>query len=258
MAPHVKPFLSGLKRPAAIAHRGGARAYPENTLVAFERALQTHAMDVLELDVHTTRDGVLVVAHDATVDRCTDRTGPVAGFTLKELQQLDAGARFPEWKGKGVMIPTLEEVLGAFPKARLNIELKHAGPEAQFLEVLAKHGALERVCIGSEHDPVAATLAELAPEVCRFYPAGAALRVAMGVWGAAELEADARYDVLEVPMVFQGQVVTNAAFFEACAKISVPVFVWVIDEPDEMRALVRDGAAGVMTDLPAVLHEVLR
>lgn len=258
MTAQMKPFLKGLKRPVAIAHRGGARAYPENTLVAFERALTEHQMDVLEMDVHTTRDGVLVVAHDATVDRCTDGKGPISGFTLSELKRLDAGARFPEWKNHGVTIPTLDEVLQAFPKARLNIELKHAGPEAQFLEVLGKHGALERVCIGSEHDPVAARLAELQPELCRFYPAQAALQVAMGVWGAAELEADPRYDVLEVPMVFQGQVVTNAAFFAACATLSLPVFVWVIDEADDMRALVRDGAAGVMTDLPAVLREALR
>lgn len=225
--------------------------------MAFERALNEHHMDVLELDVHTTRDGVLVVHHDAEVDRCTDGRGPVGSFTLAELKALDAGARFPEWKGKGVTIPTLEEVLTAFPKARLNIELKHAGPEDQLLGVLGKHAALERVCIGSEHDAVAAKLAELQPEVCRFYPAGAALQVAMGIWGAQELEPDRRYDVLEVPRVFGGEVVTTRPFFEACEKISVPVFVWVVDAPDEIRQLLSDGAAGVMTDLPAVLHEVM-
>src|SRR5881628_2643965 len=85
IADGVKPFLSGLKRPAAIAHRGGARAYPENTLVAFERALSSHAMDVLELDVHLSRDGVLVVAHDPTVERCTNGSGAVSGFTVSEL-----------------------------------------------------------------------------------------------------------------------------------------------------------------------------
>lgn len=253
----MKPFLASLPRPAAIAHRGGARAYPENTLPAFERSLTQHGMHLLEMDVHRTRDGVLVVAHDPTVDRCTDGTGELQAFTLAQLKKLDAGARFDAWRGKGVTIPTLEEVLTAFPRTPLNIELKHEGPEAQLLEELAKHGALERVCIGSEHDAVAEKLAALAPAVCRFYPAGAAMQVAMGVWGAQELAADPRYDVLEVPMVFGGEVVTTKAFFDACAKISVPVFVWVVDEAADMRALVRDGAAGVMTDLPAVLHEVI-
>jgi glycerophosphoryl diester phosphodiesterase len=254
----VKPFLASLPRPAAFAHRGGARAYPENTLVAFERALKLHHMDVLELDVHSSRDGVLVVSHDATVERCTDGVGAVSSMTVAELKGLDAGAFFPEWKGKGVKIPTLAEVLEAFPKARLNIELKHAGPEELFLKTLEEHGALERVCIGSEHDTVAARLAELEPEVCRFYPANAALQVAMGVWGAAPLEADPRYDVLEVPHVYGGEVVTTKKFFEACASVGVPVFVWVVDEAEQMRSLIADGAQGVMTDLPAVLQEVLR
>jgi glycerophosphoryl diester phosphodiesterase len=245
----MKPFLASLPRPAAIAHRGGARAYPENTLLAFEKALNLHHMDVLELDVHTSRDGVLVVNHDATVDRCTDGQGAVASMTLSELKAL----RFPGWPD--ARIPTLEELLAAFPKARLNIELKHAGPEEQLIAMLEKH--TDRVCIGSEHDTVAARLAELAPAMCRFYPAQAALQVAMGVWGAAPLEADPRYDVLEVPYVYGGEVVATKPFFDATAKLGVPVFVWVVDEPADMRSLIADGAAGVMTDLPAVLQEVM-
>jgi len=245
----MKPFLASMPRPAAIAHRGGARAYPENTLVAFEKALNLHRMDVLELDVHTTRDGVLVVHHDATVDRTTDGKGPVASMTLAQLKAL----RFPGWPD--ARIPALDEVLAAFPSARLNIELKHAGPEEAFIRMLEPHAA--RVCVGSEHDPVAARLAELAPAMCRFYPAQAALQVAMGVWGAAPLEADARYDVLEVPYVYGGEVVATKAFFEAARGLGIPVFVWVVDEAKDMRSLIADGAAGVMTDLPAVLQEVM-
>ncbi|MBL8952164.1 MAG: glycerophosphodiester phosphodiesterase [Myxococcaceae bacterium] len=249
----VKPFLSSLPRPVAFAHRGGARAYPENTLYAFEKALNLHGMHVLELDVHSTKDGVLVVAHDDTVDRCTDAKGPIAGFTLRELKALNAAAKFPE-AGR-VEVPTLDEVLTAFPKARLNIELKHEGPEAQFIRALEPHAA--RVCVGSEHDAVAARLAELAPDMCRFYPAQAALQVAMGVWGAGPLEADPRYDVLEVPYEFGGEVVATKKFFDATAKLGVPVFVWVVDDENVMRSLITDGAAGVMTDLPAVLQKVV-
>src|SRR5207249_8355106 len=100
----MKSFLEGLARPAAIAHRGGARAYPENTLVAFEAALGRHRMDALELDVQCTSDGALVVAHDPTVDRCTDGHGPVASFTLEALRKLDAGFRFEAWRGKAMTI----------------------------------------------------------------------------------------------------------------------------------------------------------
>jgi glycerophosphoryl diester phosphodiesterase len=256
----VKTFLQGLKRPAAIAHRGGARAFPENTLVAFEQALNVHRMDVLELDVQCTRDGVLVVAHDPTVDRCTDGQGPISSFTLEALRKLDAGARFESWRGKGVTIPTLDEVLAAFPSARLNIELKPEcrSREAQFVEALSTRSMLGRVCIGSEDDKVGETLSKLTPQACHFYSAEAALRLASGVWGLAPLAADPRYDVLEVPMRYGGEVVTDANFFAACATVSVPVFVWVVDEAEEMKMLIRDGAAGVMTDLPSVLREVMR
>ncbi len=206
-------------------------------------------MDVLELDVHRTRDGVLVVHHDATVDRCTDGKGPVAELTLAQLKAL----RFPGWPD--ARVPALDEVLAAFPKARLNIELKHAGPEEQFIRALEPHA--DRVCVGSEHDAVAAKLSELAPAMCRFYPAQAALQVAMGVWGAAPLEADPRYDVLEVPYEYGGEVVATKAFFDAAASLGVPVLVWVVDDAKAIRSLIADGAAGVMTDLPAVLQEVM-
>lgn len=253
----MKDFLK-VKRPAAIAHRGGARAYPENTLLAFEKALNVHQMDVLELDVHATRDGVLVVAHDDTVDRCTDGKGAIAELTLAQLKALDAGARFEAFRG--ARIPTLDETLAAFPNARLNIELKPDAPglEEKFVAMLKQHGALSRVCIGSEHDAVAERLQALVPDACHFYPAGAAMALAQGVWGLGPLEANPRYDVLEVPMVFGGEVVTNAAFFEKTKSIGVPVFVWVVDEPDAMAALIRDGADGVMTDLPAVLQQVMK
>src|SRR6185295_14812838 len=108
-----------------------------------------------------------------------------------------------------------------------------------------ERSALHRVCIGSEDDEVGAALARLAPAACHFYSGAAALQLASGVWGLGPLEADPRYDVLEVPMVYGGQVVTDAAFFATCAKISVPVFVWVVDEPAAMKKLIDDGARGV-------------
>ena len=105
-----------------MAHRGGKQLRPENTLIAFRNAVEL-GVDALELDVHATRDGALVVIHDSTVDRTTDGTGAVSNFTLEEITALDAGYNWSPgadsddnpYRGTGVTIPTLEEVLSAFP-----------------------------------------------------------------------------------------------------------------------------------------------
>src|SRR5690606_39178428 len=114
-----------------IAHRGGAALAPENTLAAFRMAVGAWASDMIELDVRATRDGHCVVFHDATVDRTTDATGAVADFTLDQIRQFDAGhwftpdggTTFP-FRGRGITVPTIDDVLGALPDTRLTIEVK--------------------------------------------------------------------------------------------------------------------------------------
>jgi len=134
-----RPFLEGLRPTLHIAHRGGSLVAPENTLEAFRLACERYRTDVIELDVHVTRDGALVVAHDPDVDRCTDGAGPIAAMRLDELRRLDAGHRFTAddgasfpFRGRGVRIPTLREVFEACPAVRVNLELKpaHAGGDA--------------------------------------------------------------------------------------------------------------------------------
>ena len=123
-----RPYLAGA--PMLVAHRGGSLIAPENTLVAFRSAVETWWADMLEMDAHLTRDGQVVVIHDPTVDRTTDGTGRVADLTLREIQALDAGYRFLDgagaypFRGKGAVVPTLEEVLVAFPNVWVNVECK--------------------------------------------------------------------------------------------------------------------------------------
>ena len=108
-----------------VAHRGGSKLAPENTMAAFRRAVDWWGADMLELDVRLTRDGHVVVIHDATLDRTTDGEGPVAERTLDEIHALDAGYRFEDpdggrsFRGTGVVVPRFEEVLMAFPGARI-------------------------------------------------------------------------------------------------------------------------------------------
>src|SRR5262245_53518696 len=129
MAPQPA-YLQGLRPTLHISHRGGALLAPENTLFAFRMALERYRTDVLELDVHLTRDGELVVFHDATLERCTNGSGPLSALSFAELRRLDAGYGFTRdgrtfpFRGQGIQIPSLREVLRTFPTARLNVEVK--------------------------------------------------------------------------------------------------------------------------------------
>src|SRR5919204_389354 len=144
----MNPLLDATARPV-VAHRGASAGAPENTADAFELAIR-HGADALELDVRLSADGVPVVIHDATLDRTTDGQGPVSGRTAAELQRLDAGARFTRdggrtfpFRGQGSRIPTLADVLRAFPEVPLLVEIKEVGAQRAVREVLLAHSAVE-------------------------------------------------------------------------------------------------------------------
>lgn len=253
-----------LKRPAHVSHRGGAKLEPENTLAAFTRAVETDRTDVLELDVHLTRDGVLVVHHDDTVDRCTDGTGPIAAFTLGELQRLDAGFRFgaesgfPR-RGQGVRIPTLREVLTRFPDVCVNLEVKPDVPGIE--QVLATElralGAVPRLCIGSEQDVIAARLVTALPEACHFFPRDALTAFVLGALGGSDDVPDPRFHVADMPAEYEGLPLITPELIASARRHGIPVLVWTIDDEAQMQALLDAGVDGVMTDRPDVLRRVL-
>ena len=259
-------FFHGLKAPLHIAHRGGALLAPENTLAAFHPALERHGTQMLETDVHLTRDGEVVLFHDATLERCTDGAGPLAALTLAELQRLDAGHTYtPDggrtwpFRGRGVRIPTLREALRAFPTLRFNIELKPDVPGAEdvFLRVLREEGALGRVCVGSERDAVGERLARAAPEACHFYPSDALATFVLAVKAGERPPEEPRYTVLDMPLFFGDVRLVDAALVEAVAAHGKWLNVWTVDAPEEMRRLVAEGVGGIMTDRPDVLRRIL-
>ncbi len=260
------PFLRDLRSPLHISHRGGAALAPENTLAAFRMAVERYRTDMLELDVHQTRDGVLVVSHDPTVDRCTDGAGRIAELTLAELQRLDAGRRFTrDWgrtfpfRGKGVRLPTLEEVLRAFPGLRLNIELKADAPGAveRFADTVRRADAVARVCCGSEHDALAARLYEAFPEGCHFYPRDAGSGFVINARTGEPPPEDPRFLVLDMPLYLEGMRLIDRDFLDVARRHGKWVNVWTVDSPAEMTQLVAEGVGGIMTDRPDLLRDVL-
>ena len=253
--------------PVNLAHRGASNISPENTIEAFRLAVEAGAGG-LELDVHMARDGRLVVIHDATVDRTTDGTGAVSGMTIDELRGFDAGYKFsPEgeptrpYRGRGVRIPTLDEVLEEFPGIAINIDIK-AGPpgiEAAVLGVLREANALDRALVVSTTH---ATVKQFRKVSGGSVSTGAS-RWEIGVFyilSRLRLERliNPVYDALQVPLRHRGIPVVIPRFIEAAHARGARVDVWTINQADEMHRLLDLGADVIMTDRPGTLAEVLQ
>jgi glycerophosphoryl diester phosphodiesterase len=252
--------------PVNLAHRGASARAPENTLEAFRLAVEAGAGG-LELDVHVTRDGEVVVIHDATVDRTTDGSGAVAEMELEEIQRLDAGYHFsPDggrnfpYRGRGVRIPTLTEVYASFPEARVNADIKEvqSGAEEAVLRVIRSAGAEERTLIASTEHAVVRRFRRIS----RGHIATAASRreiAAFYVLSRVRLGALARpvYDALQVPVEHRGIELVTPRFLRAARSTGVRVDVWTINDAAQMRWLLDLGVSGIMTDHPEVLAALL-
>ena len=252
--------------PVNLAHRGASALAPENTIEAFRLAVEAGAGG-LELDVHMTRDGHTVVIHDATVDRTTNGSGAVSEMTLEELRRLDAGHNFsPDggptrpYRGRGVRVPTLGEVLEVFPVVAVNIEIKASTPgiEETVLGVLREANALGRVLVVSTSYDVVKRFRK----VSGGHAFTGASRWEIGVFyfsSRFRLERLVRpaYDALQVPLRHRGIQVVTPRFVRAAHARGVRVDAWTINKADEMRRLLEIGVDVIMTDRPDTLAEVL-
>lgn len=259
------PFFRGLTPTVFIAHRGGAVCFPENTLYAFQAAADLGAQ-MIETDVHLSADGEVMVWHDDTLDRCSDATGPIHAMTAAQLSRIDAGYRFtgteagfPE-RGKGHGVARLEDVLRAMPEMRFNIDLKPDLPALvpAFVDVLRRTDAVDRVCMGSEHDAIGAALHAALPDACHFFPRGALTAWVMAALSGASLPDDDRWTVLAMPMEYAGTLLITPRLLSAARQDARWVNVWTIDDPADMRRLIDLQVGGIMTDRPDLLAEALR
>ncbi len=231
---------------------------PEETMPAFSSAVDLGA-DVLEMDLHATADGVIVLMHDAEVDRTTDGTGYITDMTFDELRGLDAGYRFsPDgesfpFRGQGLVVTSFEEVLGAFPEMYFAAEIKQANPSIVegVLEVLWASGAQDRIVMASGFDSVVASIRSEAPNVKTSLGGGEMFSLAtMNEEGLNAYQPPAGFiqppaDIMDVDML--------ARF----SRFGLKVHVWTVNKPDDMRRLIELGVDGIMTDDPAALEVVI-
>lgn len=260
-----KPFLSGLKPTQHISHRGGSLLAPENTIAAFEMSVIQYQTDMLELDVHRTRDGKLVVSHDPTVNRCTNGRGAIREMSCSEIQSLDAGFHFTDasnshpFRGRGVAIPLLTEVLDRFRPLRVNVDVKTDEPEIEslFAETVRGCCAVNRICCGSESDPLAFRLLQKLPEACHFFPRDAATSFILAVKSGESPVLSDDYTVLDIPYQFEGIDLVDEELLSAATHRNLWVNVWTVDEEPTMEKLVALGVGGIITDRPDRLRAVL-
>ncbi len=241
-------------RPLNLAHRGASRVAPENTLVAFRRALEQGA-DGFELDVQLSRDRVPVVLHDEDLRRTTNGSGRVWEKTVAELKALDAGA-WMDSRFVGERIPTLDEVFEAFgDQALYNIELKIfrlRGAEGvrAVVERVCRYGLADRVLLSS-FNPLALRWAwRLAPEIPRGLLVGPELPLPLRrAWLAFLAPHQARH--LHFRMIDERTV-------RWCQRRGYAVVAWTVNEVEEMHRLIRLGVAAIITDEPDRLARLLR
>lgn len=230
-------------------------------MVAFRAATESWWADMLEMDARLTRDGHVVVIHDATVDRTTNGIGPVAEHTLAEIRSLDAGYRFRDeagghpFRGRGVVVPTLEEVLVTFPNVWINVECKEPAVAAPLAALVTRLGAEHRVLVAAERE------ASRRGARAHAGPWGASLGQGLLFWLLHFLPGGSPYtpraDILQVPERWKGLRVVTPRFIRAAHRLNLPVQVWTVDRVEDMRRLLAWGVDGVQTDRPDLLSGVL-
>jgi glycerophosphoryl diester phosphodiesterase len=258
-----RPYF-GPTTPIPFAHRGGAKRWPENTLLAFRNAADLGYQHI-ETDIQETSDGHLVCFHDPTLERTTDGHGDLRDRTLAELKRLDAGYNFIEngrhsYRGAEARIPTLEEALDLDPRLHYTLEIKPEDPRLarRLWERIDHYGIHDRVLVASEHDAVTdAFRSHSRGRVATSSGRQGALRFWARVLARASKHAMFPFDALQIPPTFHGRKVITRSFVQAAHHHGIQIHVWTIDDPMEMQQLLQAGVDGVMTDLPDVLLGVL-
>jgi glycerophosphoryl diester phosphodiesterase len=252
-------------QPRLFGHRGNSFDYPENTLPAFADAL-TSGTPYLELDIRTCKDGQVVVIHDETLLRTCGVNRPVTDLSLTDLQNCDAGATFtPDdgqtypHRGRGIKVPTLEEVFHAFPEALFNIEIKQQMPamETALLELIQRTGKTARVLLAAENDTVMNRLRPL----CKTLEIPTSFSYGELVTFFAWLQSGGREDyhppaqALQIPETYEGKSLVTPQTVAAAHALGLEMHVWTVNETSDMERLLSMGVDGLMSDRPALLRQ---
>lgn len=257
-------------KPLIIAHQGGEHLAPSGTLEAFKNAVDL-GVDVLEFDIHMTKDGHLVSIHDPTVDRTTNGSGTVNEMTLKEVQALDAGDYFVNLDGvhsyqnKGVYIPTIEEVFELAPTMNFNIEIKDTNNPTLYRDIVEKlwdtiqrYGLEKNVLIASfDHDIIDTVIDVTDGEA--FVSGGRQEITRFVVFHKIFLNGLYRnkVDAVQIPTEDSGINLKDRNIIRGANKRGMGVHYWTINDSETMKELIDLGVNGIITDRPDLMIDIL-
>ncbi|MCU1492648.1 MAG: glycerophosphoryl diester phosphodiesterase [Acidimicrobiaceae bacterium] len=275
----TNPWLD--RRVVAYAHQGGAKEAPSSTLYAIGKAIAAGAT-AIELDVHATTDGELVVCHDPTLDRTTSAAGPISERTLAEVAALDnaywfvpgedarhgrpAGAyplRGDAERDPRLRVASLRSVLEGFPGVVLNLDIKRTAPQVEpyenlLADLLRSYDRTDDVIVASFHDRATDAFKAHAPEIATSAGRSAVTAFTLAHWTRRRPDAAiTRHVALQVPARVLGKTIVDRRYVETAHRLGLAVHVWTIDDAGEMERLVRIGVDGVISDRPSVLGGVL-
>lgn len=264
-APVHPYYASDLTDTLVIAHQGGDEVWPGNTIFAFQNAVDI-GVDVLEMDLHITKDNVLILIHDETIDRTTNGTGEVESMNVDELQTFDAGydwsmdngVTFP-FRGQGITIPTLEEVFTTFPQMKMTIEIKKSNTSMiqPFCDMIREYGMQDKIVVASFYDDKMKEFRETCPEVATSSAKNeTTVFVLLSKVFLTGFYSPQFYS-LQVPEESSGITVMTQSFIRLAHERNLAVEPWTINDEETMRKFISWGVDGIMTDRPDIMIEVL-
>ncbi|WP_433193651.1 glycerophosphodiester phosphodiesterase [Nocardia sp. CA-107356] len=233
--------------PIAFSHRGDATHAPENTMLAFEAAVDL-GYRYVETDVHATRDGLLVAFHNRSLDDVTDARGMIERLPWEYVARARVAGREP--------IPLLEDLLGTWPELRVNIDPKSDAAVEPLIDAIRRCGAIDRVCIGSfrERRQIRARAA-LGEQLCTSMGPVAAVRLSASSFGFPAGRPVA--PCAQLPARPGGLAFVNARLIGTAHRRGIKVHAWTVDAEAEIHGLLDIGVDGIMTDRPTALRDVL-
>lgn len=266
-APH--PWFTarpGDRRVLVLSHQGGEGVWPSNTLLGFERSVALNA-EVLDTDMHMTKDGVLVLMHDQTVDRTTNGTGAIRDLTLAQLQAFDAGYRFSTdngatfpYRGQGLVAPTLESLFQRWPDKRFGIEIKQTPPEVAgpFCALIWRYNMQDKVLVSSFNQANMDAFRIACPEVATSATQDEVLGFFIANTLGLTYAYTPKFQSLQVPETFSGITVLSPGFVAGAHNRGLAVQPWTINSPEEMQRILALGVDGINTDYPERLIGMLK
>ena len=246
----MHPYLEHAhpEMPVAYAHRGYSSVHPENTMAAFQAAVDLGYLHV-ETDVHATADGRVAAFHDERLDRVTDMSGAISELPWHEISKARVGR-----EGK---IPLLAELLSSWEFLRVNIDPKHDGVVAPLLDLIRRENAWDRVCVGSfSGKRLNAMRASAGHRLCTSMGPMEVFRLRAASIGLPSGGFEA--DCIQVPVKWRGLPVVDRAFVRCARKMGLPVHVWTVNEAAEMERLLDIGVDAIMTDEALLLKQTLK